>query len=223
MRLVIPNLPSCLPSLAAGLVPAGHHYYEGSEFCQPLWRIAPTTAVSLSHSTRSSAEGAGNFCGATFLIADVDDRFQRSGADRPPCLSRLNFRTFRLQPPYCHFIALGLTRYRRLIHRCDCRTDCRSHCRLTSGHHRADCVRSKVRALLGHSPTGLAESSSPYGYGLLFHLRLLSTLSRDNAVTTFGYRPVTLAWLGLPPNNSIAFTGALAKVVKTFGVTSRNS
>ena len=36
MRLVLSNLPSCLPSLAAGLVPAGRHYYEGSEFCQPL-------------------------------------------------------------------------------------------------------------------------------------------------------------------------------------------
>lgn len=31
MRLVFPNLPSCLPSFAAGLVPAGHHYYEGSD------------------------------------------------------------------------------------------------------------------------------------------------------------------------------------------------
>ena len=34
MRLLFPNLPSCLPSLAVGLVPAGHHYYEGSDFCQ---------------------------------------------------------------------------------------------------------------------------------------------------------------------------------------------
>ena len=31
---------------------------------------------------------------------------------RPPCLSRLNFQAFRLQPPYCHFARLGLTRYR---------------------------------------------------------------------------------------------------------------
>ena len=31
MRLVIPNLLPCLPSLAEGLVPAGQHYYEGSE------------------------------------------------------------------------------------------------------------------------------------------------------------------------------------------------
>lgn len=31
MRLVFSNLPSCLPSLAVGLVPPGQHYYEGSE------------------------------------------------------------------------------------------------------------------------------------------------------------------------------------------------
>ena len=31
MRLVITNLLSCLPSLAAGLVPSGQHYYEGSD------------------------------------------------------------------------------------------------------------------------------------------------------------------------------------------------
>lgn len=31
MGLVIPNLPSYLPSLASGLVPGGHHYYEGSD------------------------------------------------------------------------------------------------------------------------------------------------------------------------------------------------
>jgi hypothetical protein len=31
MVLVFPNLPSCLPWLAAGLVPAGRHYYEGSD------------------------------------------------------------------------------------------------------------------------------------------------------------------------------------------------
>ena len=74
VRLVIPNLPSCLPSLAEGLVPAGQHYYEGSE----------------------SSARASQVC--TPL--------------RPPCLSRLNLRTFRLQQPYCHFARLGLTRYR---------------------------------------------------------------------------------------------------------------
>jgi hypothetical protein len=43
MCLVFTNLPPCLPSLAAGLVPAGQHYYEGSDssaraaqVCTPL-------------------------------------------------------------------------------------------------------------------------------------------------------------------------------------------
>ena len=31
MCWVFPNLLPCLPSLAVGLVPGGHHYYEGSE------------------------------------------------------------------------------------------------------------------------------------------------------------------------------------------------
>jgi hypothetical protein len=31
MRLVFSNLLPCLPSLAVGLVPAGHRYYEGSD------------------------------------------------------------------------------------------------------------------------------------------------------------------------------------------------
>jgi len=37
--------------------------------------------------------------------------------------------------------------------------------------------------LLGHSPTGLAESSSQYSYGLFIRIWLLSTLSVENAVT----------------------------------------
>ena len=82
----------------------------------------------------------------------------------------------------------------------------------SSGHHRADCGQSRVRQFLGGSPTGLAESSSQYSYGLAIRLRLLSTLSRDNAVTTFDYRLVTIAWTGLAPINSNAFTGALGSI-----------
>jgi len=46
MRLVFPNLPSCLPSLATGLVPAGHHYYEGSD--SPTERVKGLHAVGVS-------------------------------------------------------------------------------------------------------------------------------------------------------------------------------
>ena len=38
-------------------------------------------------------------------------------------------------------------------------------------------------------------------------------MSRDNAVTTFDYRLVTIAWTGLSPDNSNAFTGALGTAV----------
>lgn len=61
MRLIFSNLLPCLPSLAAGLVPAGQHYYEGSDFCQPLPQMSPTTVVSLSLSIRSLIEGAWNW------------------------------------------------------------------------------------------------------------------------------------------------------------------
>lgn len=44
-------------------------------------------------------------------------------------------------------------------------------------------VDSGVRHFLGSSPTGLAESSSQYSYGLFIRLWLLSTLSVENAVT----------------------------------------
>lgn len=75
---------------------------------------------------------------------------------------------------------------------------------------------SRVRILLGCSPTGLAETSS-LDYGLVIHLRLLSTLPHGNAVTSFGFRAVTLPWTGLSPDCSNAFTGALAAVAKPQG------
>ncbi|QDS88943.1 hypothetical protein EC9_31390 [Rosistilla ulvae] len=110
-----------------------------------------------------------------------------------PCLSRLNFRAFHLQPPYCHFACLGLSRY-RFVHRASRLTDRRLENRLTSWSSSGRCVRSEVRELLGRSPTGLAETSS-FCYGLLILLRLLSTFSVENAVT-FGYGAVTTSPIG---------------------------
>jgi len=56
---------------------------------------------------------------------------------------------------------------------------------------------------LHHTETGSLS------YGLIIRFQLLPTLPHGNAVTTFDYRPVTLAWKGLPPFRSNAFTGAL--------------
>ena len=107
---------------------------------------------------------------------------------RSPCLSRLNFRAFRLQPPYCHFACLGLARYRVCS---PCKPSHRPSAvsGLTSRSSSGRCVGSEVRDLLARSPTGLAETSS-FCYGLLVLLKLLSTFSVENAVT-FGYGAVT--------------------------------
>jgi hypothetical protein len=63
---------SCLPSLAAGLVPVGHHYYEGSDYYQPPLTNPPAIIVSFSHPVWSLAEGAWNILKATFLTAHFD-------------------------------------------------------------------------------------------------------------------------------------------------------
>ena len=47
MRLVLPNLLPCLPSLAEGLVPAGQRYYEGSESSAERIRGLHAAEVSL--------------------------------------------------------------------------------------------------------------------------------------------------------------------------------
>ena len=115
-------------------------------------------------------------------------------SSRSPCLSRLNFQTFRLQPPHCHFARLGLTRY-SLSHRASRCTVLRIAPPLGVETRLGRCVQSEVRELLRRSPTGLAESSSQYSYGLFFRFRLLSTLSHENAVT-FNYEDVTISSIG---------------------------
>ena len=78
---------------------------------------------------------------------------------RSPCLSRLNFRTFRLQAPYCHFATLGFPRY-GFFHRRRRRTTPAVLTATRSWAASWVIVRSEVRELLARSPTGLAESSS---------------------------------------------------------------
>ena len=70
MRWGFSNLLSCLPSLAAGLVPAGHHYYEGSEFCQPLRANLTDDPRFVLAAGLSPARGAWNL-----LVSDVPHRW----------------------------------------------------------------------------------------------------------------------------------------------------
>lgn len=73
---------------------------------------------------------------------------------RSPCLSRLNFRPFRLQPPHRHFATIALARYITAV---ACRVYPPGRPIRVGG---IAVARSKVRTLPGGSPTGSAESSS---------------------------------------------------------------
>jgi len=160
MCLVFPNLPSCLPSLAAGLVPVGRHYYEGSEFCQPLHRITPTTVISFSLQPGRWSEqpGTGIKRRSSSLLVTIDsqhsDIWQTSLLisiellNIPSLTTLLPFRHARLSTLPSSFIVAAAAPT----------TEGDSVERTCSSSGR--CVRSKVRALLGHSPTGLAKSSS---------------------------------------------------------------
>ncbi len=160
MCLVFSNLPSCLPSLATGLVPAGHHYYEGSEFCQPPQRISPTTVVSFSHRPGRWSEetGTGITRRSSSRLLTIDS--QRSDIwqssllisiellNIPSPITLLPFRHARFNTLPGPFIVAAATPT----------TEGYSVELIRSSSSR--CVRSKVRAMLAHSPTGLAESSS---------------------------------------------------------------
>ena len=160
MCLVFSNLPSYLPSLATGLVPAGHHYYEGSEFCQPPQRISPTTVVSFSHRPGRWSEepGTGITRRSSSRLLTIDS--QRSDIwqtsllisiellNIPSPITLLPFRHARFKTLPGSFIVAAATPT----------TEGYSVELIRSSSSR--CVRSKVRAMLAHSPTGLAESSS---------------------------------------------------------------
>ena len=162
MRLVSPNLPPCLPSLATGLVPAGQHYYEGSEFCQPLSTnrtgdrrfVLASGTVAHPRSLEQESSDVPHRCSLT-----IDSRrsvfWQTSlliAIELPSIPSPTTLLPFR-QP---RFITLPSFRSPCWLPHRPPRDARQSGIAL----RRADCVRSKVRVIHGHSPTGLAESSS---------------------------------------------------------------
>ena len=123
-------------------------------------RISSTTVVSFSQRARSLARGAWNFDQATFLIAIVTIDSQRSGIwqisllisiellNIPSPTTLLPFRHARFSTLPVSFIVVAAAPAAK---RCSAE-------QVRSSWGRG--VRSKVRASLGHSPTGLAESSS---------------------------------------------------------------
>jgi hypothetical protein len=152
----------------------------------------PTSSVSpssLPDGGRYPTAGPGPLvkqCPALLLLST---RRPRPVPASSPCLSRLTFRPFRLQPPHRHFATVALTRYVTAV-----------ACRV---YPPGRPLRSKGMPSHGQ---GFGHRKEPprqawpnrvhLRYGLVVRLRLLPTSPHGDAVTTFDYRPRTLAWEG---------------------------
>ena len=86
--------PSCLPWLRRVMLPGFIATME-----------ALTSGPAGPRTSGGPLGGAGSVRTTSLGITDAGS----------PCLSRLNFRPFRLQPPYCHFATIGLSRHITLV------------------------------------------------------------------------------------------------------------
>ena len=112
--------------------------------------------------------------------------------DRSPCLSRLNFRPFHPQPPHHHFTMIDLARYVTVMACLRLSPETTRKSRGTTSHRQGFAVCQLA-------PRQVWPNQVHFRYGLVILLRLLLTLSHENAITTVGFRRVTFAWKGLPP------------------------
>lgn len=140
-----------------------------------------------------------------------------SVSDGSPCLSRLDFRAFHLQPPYCHQHSPRFTTLPVFI---TVRAAAPTSGRIAGrpfGRQGTWCAVRGSR-LASALPDRLGRIEFTYAVtDYSFTSGCCSTLSHDSAVTTFGYRPVTITWTGLSPAYPNAFTGALATLARPWG------
>ena len=143
-------LPFAPPRLAARLP----RYYESSDFCRAASSDLTGIAKFVPLRRAIRRQGPGPLFPQRPPLRILTMRRPRPSPDRSPCFSRLTFRPLHLQPPHCHFVTVALTRYFTAV---TCRVYPPGQTVQVGGMAVA---RSRVRTLLGASPTGLAESSS---------------------------------------------------------------
>ena len=191
--LDISHLPSCSPSLHRVLL---HGFIATMRALTSVGTHQPTLSVSpcsFPSNVRYSIGGPGPLIKQcpTLLVTTV--RRPRSVPDRSPCLSRLTFRPFHLQPPFRHFVTVAFTRYVIAV-------TCRVY---PPGRRRGRWDLPSHGQGFGHRqepPRQAWPNRVHIRCGLVVRLRLLSTFPHGNAVTTFDFRLVTIAWKGLPPS-----------------------
>jgi hypothetical protein len=153
---------------------------------EPLLPTLPRSPSSLPTGGRSSPGGPGPLIQQCPTLLLVTVRRPRPVPNRSPCLSRLTFRPFRLQPPSCHFATVAFARYFTAA-------ACRVY---PPGRPRRSQGSPSHGQGFRHSqelPRQAWPNRVHLRYGLVVRLRLLSTFPHGNAVTTIDYRPVTLA------------------------------
>ena len=151
--LAITHLPSCSPWLHRVLLHGFIATMRALTSAGPLQPTFPVSPCSLPFDGRYSVDRPGPLVKQCPSLLVLTVRRPRPVPDRSPCLSRLTFRPFHLQPPSRHFVTVAFIRYITAV-------TCRVYPpgRLKVGGIAV--ARSRVRTLPEASPTGLAESSS---------------------------------------------------------------
>jgi hypothetical protein len=184
--LVISHLPSCSPSLHRVML---HGFIATTRALTSAGPLPPTLPISpvRSHRRAILRRGPGPLFEQCPPLLLVTVRRPRPVPGSSPYLSRLTFRPFRLQPPHRHFVTVAFTR-------CFTAVTCRVY---PTGRPRGSrdfaVARSRVRTLLGASPTGLAVLEFTCVTDGSFVSGCSPHFLTENAVTTFDYRPATLA------------------------------
>ena len=175
-------LPLAPPCFAARL----RRYYESSDYCRAASSDVAGIALFVPRRQATPRRGAWAIGHAASRTAISDDASSASCARQFSLLIAFDLPTI---PPPTTALPFRHGRFGTLRHRRDLPRLSPGQTLLVGGNAVA---RSRVRAFLEASPTGLAESSSlSLRTGRSSQVAL--HLSSGDAVTTFDYRPVTLA------------------------------
>lgn len=109
--LVISPLPSCSPSLHRVVLHGFTATMRALTSVRPHPPTLPVSPRSFPAGGRYSTGGPGPLVKQCPTLLGVTVRRPRPVPDSSPCLSRLTFRPFRLQPPHCHFVTVAFPRY----------------------------------------------------------------------------------------------------------------
>ena len=110
-NLDISHLPSCSPWLHRVLLHGFIATMRALTSAGPLQPTFPVSPCSLPFDGRYSVDRPGPLVKQCPSLLVLTVRRPRPVPDRSPCLSRLTFRPFHLQPPSRHFVTVAFIRY----------------------------------------------------------------------------------------------------------------